>query len=362
MSASRNQSQLFGIDLSPLWHDLLAAWRGMLAWPVFSWLSPKLRVRLWLPTGQTVASQGPGTPHRLHDEGLSSARFNAVLLPEHLLLRSVANLPPLPANDMAAALALHTAGLSPFPADDLVWTYELAAQPSPSKAAVQAHLVLTSRQLIAKHLQQTHPDVNAATTEVWLPSALGAANVLLPGFGEAARLRKLGHWRWLSAFLALCVLALLAAMALTPSAQLYVRAHQAHASMTALQQKAAPVLQQRQSLVHATDQLVSLAEILGKPMPPLQMLKLITEALPDDTSLNSLQVQGLKVSLSGQTTDTTALMKHLSATPGLRGVMAPTPANRPLGAPRESFTIEFTLDPVQSTPANSQPTTLQPAK
>ena len=36
----------------------------------------------------------------------------------------------------------------------------------------------------------------------------------------------------------------------------------------------------------------------------------------------------------------------------LREVKAPTPATKPLGAPRESFTIEFTLDPAQLKPAS----------
>ena len=363
MSAFQSKSQLFGLDLSPLWRDLVSAWRGMLAWSVLAWFGPKLRVRLWLPTGHAVSSCGPGTPHRANDKRLNTARFNAVLLPEHLLLRSVLNLPRLASHEMSGALTLHITSLSPFRADDLVWTHEVAPPRTGEPGAViPVHLALTSRKLVASHLVQAHPDINAAATEVWLPSALSPSDVLLPGFGEAVRLRQLALWRWASALLVLCVLALLAAMGMTATAQLYIRTLQAQTVMTALKQKAAPVLQQREALMHATDQLVNLAELTGKPMPPLHMLKLISDALPDDTSLLSLQTQGPKVSITGQTTDTTALMKLLSATPGLREVTAPTPATKPLGAPRESFTIEFTLDATQPMPASSQPTAPTPAK
>jgi general secretion pathway protein L len=40
-------------------------------------------------------------------------------------------------------------------------------------------------------------------------------------------------------------------------------------------------------------------------------------------------------------------MKQLDATPGFRDVRAPAPATKPLGALRESFTIEFNIDPEQ---------------
>ena len=72
---------------------------------------------------------------------------------------------------------------------------------------------------------------------------------------------------------------------------------------------------------------------------------LLTQALPDDTSLLNLQLQGLKVTMAGQTTNAAALMQHLSAQPGVRDVRAPSAATKPLGVTKESFSIEFMLDP-----------------
>ena len=118
-----------------------------------------------------------------------------------------------------------------------------------------------------------------------------------------------------------------------------------------LQKKSDPVVAQRESLLRSTEQLDSLAKLVGQPVPMLQTLDLVTRTLPDDTSLLSFKVNGLKVSISGQTGNSAALMKQLGATTGLKDVIAPTAAVKPLGAARESFSIDFMLNPEQLGPA-----------
>lgn len=320
----------------------------MLEWPIFSWLWPKLAVRLWLPTGAQAFGRGLDAPPLHGDQRARSARFDAVLLPETLLLRRTLNLPRLQTQELMAALALEVSALSPFAPTDVIWGHEIAPQDGNT---LRVAVVLASRKLIDQHIATMHPQLASQIPEVWVPRVSGSGFVLLPGFGEARRQRQSTAWRWASALLVVLALALMAAMAVTPTLQRYLRTLQANQSMTSLQQKAGPVLVQRESLVRATDQLTRLAELTGKPVAPLQTLKLITDALPDDTSLLSLQIQGLKVNIAGQTGNAAALMKQLGSTPGMRDVKAPTPATKPLGAPRESFTIEFTLDPAQLRPA-----------
>ena len=343
----QNPARFFGLDLSSLWRDLRTAWRGMAQWPVFAWLSPASPVRLWLPsTAQAFCRDLRSAP--LDDAQLAkTARFEAVLLPENLLLRRAVDLPSLQPAELDAALALEVQALNPFAPGEALWTYEVLPH---GNNILRAQLVLTSRKLVDQHMVAVHPQRQAP--EIWVPRAAGPGFVMLPGFGEAPRQRQGAAWRWASVLLAVLALALVAAMAVTPTAQLYIRSVKANAVMAALQQKAGPVMALRESLVRATEQLASAALIAGKPVPLLQALDLITESLPDDTSLLSLQIQGLKVTLSGQTANAAALMKQLGSTPGLRDVKAPTPATKPLGAPRETFTIEFTLDPVSMSPAS----------
>ena len=269
-------------------------------------------------------------------------------MPEDLLLRRILDLPKLQTVDMEAALALSIQTLSPFAPDDVIWAYE---NPLRNSNILHIPVVLASRKLITQHVTAVHRPLTAMIPEVWVTRANGPGFMLLPGFGEARRQKQSKVWGWVSAILALMGLAVLMAIAVSPSIQLYLRSLQANHAMAALQQRAAPILAQRESLVKATEQLTSLVELNGKSIAPLQTLKLITDVLPDDTSLLSLQIQGLKVNVSGQTVNASALMKQLGVTPGLRDVKAPTPATKPLGAPRESFTIEFTLEPTQLRPA-----------
>ncbi len=347
MPASLNQVSSSGLDLKPLWRDLVAAWRGMLEWPVLSWLWTKLAVRLWLPSGECVLSRNIHLAP-IHDEkGARAARFEAVLLPESLLLRRDVSMPMLQSRDLMAALALEVQSLNPFDPGDVVWMHEAIPQDG---RALKVHMLLTSRKLIEQHVAAVHPGLKALPPEVWVsrPDRLGFA--MLAGFGEARRLRHAIAWRWVSALLVMLVLTLIVAMAVTPSVQLYLRTQQAHQAMTALYQKAAPVVIQRESLTRTTDLINGLAETMGKPMQPLQAVKRITDALPDDTYLWTLQIQGAKVNITGQTVNASVLMKQLDATPGMSNVTAPTPASKTPGAPREQFAIEFTLGPTAVVP------------
>ena len=312
----------------------------MAQWPVLAWLSPASPVRLWLPSGALAFCRDLRSAPVNDTQRAKAARFEAVLLPENLLLRRSVDLPKLQPAELDAALALEAQAFSPFAPGETVWAHEVAPH---GNNVQRAQLVLTSRKLVDQHLAAVHPQRQAP--EVWVPRAVGPGFVMLPGFGDARRQRQGAAWRWASGLLAALALALLAAMAVTPTVQLYIRSIKATQVMAILQQKAGPVMAQRELLVRATEQLSSAALLTGKPLPPLQALNLITESLPDDTSLLNLQIQGLKVTMSGQTANASALMKQLGGTPGLVDVKAPTPATKPLGAPRETFTIEFTLDP-----------------
>lgn len=347
MAGIQSQTRFLGIDLSYARAALATAWRLMLQWPVLAWLWPKPPIRLWLPTNVAVLSHGADTPQTENLKQARLARFEAVQIPESLLLRATLVLPKLQPHELLAALSLQIAGISPFTPTELVWAYEIESRHKTPGETLSVHLVLTSRTLVARHIAQTHPAVDISRTEVWVSRAIGQEHLVLPGFAESIRAHHRVVWLWVNGLLAAIAILLALAIALTPSIQLYLRAQQAQLAMSSLQQKAAPATKLRESLVHTTDQLSNLDELLGKTLPPVQVLKIITDALPDDTSLLSLRIQGLKVSISGQTSNAAALMKQLGATPGLRDVTAPTPAVKPLGATREQFTIEFTLDSTQ---------------
>jgi general secretion pathway protein L len=357
MPSLQKDARLFGLDLAPLGRDILTAWRGMLDWPVLAWLWPRPRLHLWLPDGTQALSRGPQTaavpiaqtPTQSGNEATTAppiqARFQALVLPEDILLRRSLVMPSLAQAELQAALALQLQTLSPFPPDDMVWACEV--QLAEDGKTQHIHAAISSRKLIAQHLAALPTNATLDDIEVWVPHLQGGHFAVASGFAENQRHRRSAAWRWVSAGLLVLALALVVGIVATPSLQLYLRSKQAEAALQALQQKALPVLAERESFTQVTDKLTQLGEHFNQSVAPRPVLQLITEALGDDTSLLSVQVQGHKVSLTGQTANASTLMKKLDNLPGLRDVRAPAPATKPLGATRESFTIEFSMDPAQ---------------
>lgn len=168
--------------------------------------------------------------------------------------------------------------------------------------------------------------------------------ITLAGFGEANRLRRLQRGRNLRVGLVLLALFWLVPALTASTLQLAHRARLAEAQFATLSKKAAPAVAQRTELLTQLDGLKDLNEILQERVEPLRVIALMTETLPDDTWLQSLQIQGAKITLQGLTPSAAALMQKLSTEPLFKDVKAPSAAVRQPGAAKEAFNIEFTLD------------------
>lgn len=349
MAALNTDARLFGLDLNGLAAQWLQAMRAMGHWPVCRWLKPKVVVRAIMPHGEARSFLWSKKPLSLCDQHTGASSFDSLVLPEDVVLRHRFTLPPLPPSEAQAALALAVQSLSPFPPEHTLW----AAHPATADGT--AHdVVLTSRPLVQAHVDAMRPHIQSqdarAQPEVWAESP-HAAPFVLPGFGEARRERRLRRGFRLN--VALCVIALGLALgaAVTPTLQLRLRALDAQAQYANLQQAVAPALALRESHTKAEEQLQALAEVAGQPVSAIQVLDLVTRALPDDASLLSFALNATespakpaKVVLTGNAVNAAALMQKLGTQPGLRDIRALAPATKPLGADKESFTIEVTLD------------------
>ncbi len=338
-----SHSRFFGLELSSLGNELRAAWMDVLQWPVFAWLTPPAVVRLnhvdetqsWWLVGKRVA--------RLSDKRkANSADSVAVELPEHLVLQRSVVFPAMSEEDTSMAVAMDVKANSPFVAEDLVWGYS-ARRVSAAQQQVQA--LLASRKQITQFLEgRTTPLPEDAAPEIWVV-ADEQLPIVIAGFGETRRATKtLARRRMVLALLA-SLLMLMVLIAVTPSLQLRSRALEAMDAYTTAGQRTSALMARREALVRATDQLRALKELMTDRVDSLKVFDALTRVLPDDTSLLTLQIQGLKVSIAGQTSNAAALMQLLGAQPGLREVRAPTAATRPLGTTKDSFSIEFMLDP-----------------
>ena len=356
MALTNTDLSLFGLDLRKLGQAMVEPLRGVFDWPALGWLTPPVPVRLLRTDGSEY--QVPDSHARqIELSPVSAGKPGAALaveIPADLCLTRELHLPLVGESEMHDALALEASTSSPFPAADLVFGYRLRGE---SGGLRQVALALSSRRQINRYLaSQASRESLAAlpeggVPEIWValePASAGATEapefVLLNGFGEAARQRQRLRGRWVRVALLGLALFWLIPMAVTPTVQLRSRALAALDQYQQLSKRVAPYVAQRENLVRYTDTLRDLSGILQDRVEPLRIIALLTEVLPDDTWLQSLQVQGTKVTILGLTPNAASLMQKLSSEALFKDVKAPSAAVRQPGSTKEAFTIEFTLD------------------
>jgi len=347
MTLLSNDFRLFGVDLRSSVQGLATLWSQLLQRSPFTWLTASAAVRVvradghlevWRD-GHVLASGGEPSSRK-------QLRFVAIEIPESIVLRHTATMPAMSLAQVADALELEVQSVSPFAAGNLAWGWQLRAA---NGARLQADAALASRAHIERWLPPAAQalDVEQRQLEVWvMPPHPGptAAPIVLQGFGEGERARDAQRRRRRAyAFLAVSV-CLLGMLALTPSMQLWLRARDAASSFAEIQQRTRPVVELREQFVRSSGRLKALESAVGESAVPLRVLEILTNAIPDDTFVQTLQIEGLKISLSGMTENSAALMSRLGSTAGIRELKASQAATRQLGASKESFGVEFLLD------------------
>ena len=344
MPTISSDARFLGVDLHAVWRDTRKALQGVHQSPLLSWLTPAVPVRLlqengadslWLDGAQVSGSTvKPG-----------SVRCVALELPEALVLRRALVLPSMAAQDIASAVALEAQSVSPFGAGNVIWGYSV--KPT-AGGALALEVALASKKQAKQYIDTQSARLGKADDpEIWARSANTGAPIVFIGFGEAQRSKQAARWRHLGYGLLLTIVLLCLAIAITPTAQLRLRAIEAVRAYESITARAAPAVREREELLQSAEKLSALAEVLGGRIEPLTLMDRLTQVLPDDTALQTVRLQAGKVTILGLTGNASALMQLLSEQPGLREVRAPSAATRMPGAPKESFVIEFVLDPQQ---------------
>jgi general secretion pathway protein L len=338
MSSTSPSSQLFGLDLAVLWSDFRTTWQRAHRWPLLAWLTPDVPVRVLRADGTEALWDG----RRL--VGVANAlapRFTAIEVPTDSLLHRSMGLPPMADAQIAQAVALEISTVSPFPAADLVWGHVVQARP---EGGLRVDTALASRKQVQGFLDQQHERLKGGDAEVWAFSEAGTP-IALAGWGGDHRARSVALRRRIGYGLVLGVLLLVGAMAITPIAQLRLRAIEAAVGYSELQGRAIPVVTQREAFMQTIERMGLLREVLSEQADGIRLLEVLTQVLSDDTSLQSLEVKGLKVRITGLTANAATLMQQLGQQAGFKDVRAPVAAVRNPGATLDSFNIEFQLDP-----------------
>ncbi|MFM8900550.1 MAG: PilN domain-containing protein [Burkholderiales bacterium] len=373
MASIQNDLRLFGLDLRHLGRDARAAWSALQNSGLLSWLTPQPVVRLLQADGSTRLVR-PGA-HRAAPPGAKSeVRFAAVELPPDYFLHRQIHLPRgLDPDQVRAAVGLDLQSASPFPAQDLLWGHAMEVTKDGSQGAcaviasrgqVQAYL-LGQENKLGSLLNASGGAAPAAKyqdlVEVWAFAPSSSQPVVLQGLGEKNRERYIATRRRWGYGLLVLVACLCTAIGVTPTAQSRLRALDAQRQHAELVQRTSSVVQQREALMSSAAQLKTLSAELSARIDPVRVLEMLTKVLPDDTYFHAFKLQGNKVTLTGQTTNASALMQLLGNQPGLRDVRAPTAANRAPGSSKDAYVIEFVLDPSAFAVVTVKPDPLPPA-
>ena len=378
-STSRISSdfRLFGIDLAAGFQGVSTLWSQVLAGPPFTWavrpapvqvLRADGRVQIWR-RGRfaDAAPNPPATSASASTPASASAPTTvrhaaAAEIPDDLVLRHHCTMPPMPAAQLEQALLLELQSVSPFPPESLVSGWALALN---DRGQTVVHAALASR----VHLQRVLPDAAATLgvpldqLEAWVlpapeearsrpraargvlePVAHAGAPIVMRGFGEAIRQRDALRQRRRGYLLLGLAALLLATIAITPTVQLWLRSEEAAAAFATTQERTRAAVAVREKFIASSKSLKALDSAVGESAAPLRVLDVLTNVLPDDTYVQTVQIEGTKVSFTGLTDNAAALMSRLGETPGVRELRASQAATRQIGAAKESFGVEFRLD------------------
>lgn len=342
MPITTHSLQLFGLDLGRMWHASGPLLQRMHQWPLLAWMTPDVPVRVLRTDGNVAHWQGM---HPISQKIPKAVRFEAIEISEDLLLRKTINLPHMPEAQTLQALTLQAQQNNPFAPEELVWSYRICQGPNTPSGHICAELVLGSRPLIQSYLdsQHTRRSLPDQPYEAW---ALSSDNIpiVLPGWGDNARTRAARTQRHIAYALLALVAVLVAAIAITPTAQLRLRALQAISAYENLGHKTAPIVGQREAYMHSIERLEAVRAVLTERTDTLRLLHILTTAIADDTFIHHMKVQGLKVSLQGLTPNAAKLMQSLGTIPGVKEVRAPSAAVRNPGTTVDNFLIELQLD------------------
>lgn len=343
MSFLTSDARFFGLDLRALWREVRQPWQQLSRSPLLAWLSPAEPVTLvHTEQGQSVwmGDRLVAAPRRIQNSAV------AIELPEDLVLRRVLRVPVMGDADMASAAELEAHAHSPFAVQDLVWGY--CRVQSPGEGMREIEIAMASRRLVAQHLAAlaAHAaSLGPHQPEVWVRSSTQRKPIVLGGYGEARRYVRQKRGRIVGYVLLGLILVLLCGMAITPTAQLRLRAIEAVHAYDDIVHRTTSIVERRDALMQSVEKLDALSHMLSGRIEPLKVLDRLTQVLPDDTAVQSFKLQGVKVTIAGDTGNASVLLQKLGEQPGLSDVKAPTAAVRMQGAVKETYAIEFTVDP-----------------
>lgn len=344
MALMTSDAKLFGVDLSSLGRQLHDAWQQLLDLPLLRRGMPATRMQV---VGAETDAWVRGSRLSWHmsaraDGHKSPAAYSAILVGSDQVLARTLLLPSMPSKALHGAVELDVYTMSPFSQEQTLWAY--AARGAEAGTGQKVDVVITSRDLVEQAIAvHGFQGADNARPEVWLQAPAGP--IMLPGFGEQRRLKREARQRVWLLLGGVAVVGLVAALAITPTAQLRLRAIDAASQLTKLAKGTSEVAARRQTMMAEAESVAELLKLQQQQLDHLRLLAMLTQLLPDDTAVQRIQFKGTKLIVNGLSDNASAVVSTLAKEPGFREVRLPSAVTRVSRTSKESFVLEAMIDP-----------------
>jgi general secretion pathway protein L len=256
-------------------------------------------------------------------------------LPSAQVLKRTVAFPAQVRNNLAQVVRYEIDRLSPFAADQVYFDFRLNGSPAaPGKIAVD--LALTRRAAVHDWLQPLR-DAGAPVDTLTWDGAWPKANLLPVGERPQHRSSILSPTN----LLLLLLLVLVTAALVTPLWQKQQQSASLTAQLQDVKAKAEKVFQTREALERARKGSVAVLQRKAEQPLVIDLLRELTQRLPDDTWVQNLDFQDGEVQLRGESAQATALIGVLVKTPGISDVAFRSPVVQVATTGRERFHISF---------------------
>jgi general secretion pathway protein L len=264
-------------------------------------------------------------------------------LPAEAVLTRRASFPAQVREKLPQVIRLELDRLSPFSADQVIYDYALVPG-AKGDARIAVDLALCRRDRVAewvKRLGEAGSPIGQITWEGAWPSAN-----LLPPEERPRRRQPLLNGIWL--LLALILILLVATIA-TPLWQRARLLESLDAELGRARGQAIQVDEVRKDLEQAREGSTVVLQHKWEQPRVTGLLRELTDRIPDDTWVQSLEYQNREVQVRGESGQATALIGLLEEAPGIDGVSFRSPVTQVARTGKERFNLAFTFTP-EATP------------
>ena len=299
-----------------------------------------------------ILELGPETARLLRDgrpleelralEGGTAARLKSheyplvLMLPPPWVLSRTVVLPGAAAENLRQVLGFELDRLTPFSVDQVYFDYQLLPRES-SDDMLTVAVALVPRQRVDGWLDK----LRAAGIPVDAMSAASLweeANLLPPQMRARPDLKRLA----LSALPSVVVLLLLIAALALPLWQKRQLAIALQQKENTLRVKAAQVMKIRETLNKELQAVKDVSTRWQAAPPVIDLLQVLTNLLPDDTSLQRLEIKGSELVINGTSGQASSLIGLLQKAPGFDDPHFLSPVTQQRG--KELFNLSATIN------------------